>query len=69
MTSDTERSAIDHVTQRLSVRFPMVDAAVVARVVRKAERRFDAQDAARDVLRVLPAAGSGPVRGARSDRW
>ena len=41
MTSDTERSAIYHVTQRLSVRFPMVDAAVVGRVVQETQRRFD----------------------------
>ena len=70
MTSDTERSAIYHVTQRLSVRFPMVDAAVVGRVVQETQRRFDAhpirefvpilvEDAARDVLRVLPEAGMG----------
>jgi len=70
MTSDTERSAIYHVTQRLSVRFPMVDAAVVGRVVQETQRRFDAhpirefvpilvEDAARDVLRVLPEAGKG----------
>jgi len=77
MTTDTERHAIDLVTHRLSSQFPRVDAAVVARVVRDVQRRFDAhptrefvpilvEDAARDVLRVLPGGkatggvGEGP---------
>ena len=65
MTSEVERSAIDHLAQRLCTQFPTVDAAVVARVVRETHHRFDAhptrefvpilvEDAASDTLRVMP---------------
>jgi hypothetical protein len=67
MTTDAERAAIDRVTQRLSIRFPTVAPAVVARVVRDKHQRFAAhpsrefvpilvEDAARDALRVMPTA-------------
>ena len=67
MPSAAERSAIDHVAQRLSCQFVNLDAALVARVVWDTYRRFDAhpgrdvvpilvQDAARDRLRVMPTA-------------
>lgn len=73
MTSHTERTAIDHVTQRLSSQFPTVDVAVVGAVVSEAQRRFDTpptrefvpilvEDAARNLLRVLPETRSGPMR-------
>jgi hypothetical protein len=80
MISDAERHAIDRVTQRLSMRFPVVDAAVVARVVRETQHRFDAhptrefvpilvEDAARDVLRMLPGmAGRRSGSPGNSDR-
>jgi hypothetical protein len=65
MSSD-ERIAIDHVTQRLSARFPTVDPVMVARVVHDAYRRYEAhptrefgpilvEDTTRDTLRVPPA--------------
>jgi hypothetical protein len=41
MTYDAERTAIDRLTQRLSARFPLLEAAMVARVVRAAHHRFD----------------------------
>jgi hypothetical protein len=77
MTSDAERTAIDRLTQRLSARFPLLEAAVVARVVRAAHHRFDdhptrdvvpilVEDTARDVLRVMPTAGGRDRR--RRDR-
>ena len=67
MASDCERIAIDRVARRLSRQFGVFDAAVVARVVWDTYRHFDAhptrdvvpilvQDAARDRLRVMPAA-------------
>jgi len=66
MTSDEERIAIDQVAQRLSARFPAVDAAVVTRVVRETHHHYNdhprrefvpilVEDSARDALRVLPA--------------
>jgi len=77
MTSDPERLANDLVKQRLSSRFPMVGDAVVARVVRDAHHRFDGhptrefvpilvEDAARDMLRVLPAARFESTQNRRS---
>ncbi|HZM67750.1 MAG TPA: hypothetical protein VFC16_15770 [Nakamurella sp.] len=78
MTSDAERTAIGRLTQRLSARFPLlVEAAVVARVVRAAHHRFDdhptrdvvpilVEDTARDVLRVMPTTGGRDRR--RRDR-
>jgi len=65
MTSDAERTAIDRLTQRLSARFPLLEAAVV---VRRAHHRFDdhptrdvvpilVEDTARDALRVMPTDG------------
>jgi hypothetical protein len=65
VTSDGERKAIDLVTQRLCASFPTVDEALVDRVVRQAHHRFLGhptrefvpilvQDAARDILRVMP---------------
>ena len=67
MTSDPERAAIDHVAQRLSRQFTNLDTTLVARVVWDTYRHFDThptrdvvpilvQDAARDRLRVMPAA-------------
>ena len=75
MTSDPERVAIDHVTQRLSRQFTNLDATLVARVVWDTYRHFDAhpardvvpvlvQDAARDRLRVMPAMLRSGRRGA-----
>jgi len=66
MVSHGERVAVDHVAQRLSARFPDVDPAVVARVVREVHGRFDGhptrefvpvlvEDAARDRLSVMPS--------------
>ena len=65
MPPDPERSAINHVAQRLSHQFSNLDTSVVARVVWDTYRHFDAhptrdvvpilvQDAARDRLRVVP---------------
>jgi hypothetical protein len=68
MTSDAERMAIAHVTQRLSLRFPNIAPVVVSRVVRETYDSYGAhptrefvpllvEDAARDRLRVIgPAA-------------
>ena len=67
MPSDLERSTIDHVAQRLSRQFANLDTDLVNRVVWDTYRHFDAhptrdsvpirvQDAARDRLRVMPAA-------------
>ena len=75
MTSDPERAAIDHVAQRLSRQFTNLDTTLVARVVWDTYRHFDAhptrdvvpilvQDAARDRLRVMPAATRTPPPGA-----
>ena len=72
MTSDPERVAIDHVTQRLSRQFTNLDTTLVARVVWDTYRHFDThptrdvvpilvQDAARDRLRVMPAATRTPL--------
>ena len=71
MTADPERAAIDHVTQRLSRQFTNLDTTLVARVVWDTYRHFDThptrdvvpilvQDAARDRLRVMPAATRSP---------
>jgi hypothetical protein len=60
---------IDRLTQRLSARFSLLEAAVVARVVRAAHHRFDyhptrdlvpilVEDTAWDALRVMPTAGA-----------
>ena len=67
MPSQPERSAIDHVAQRLSRQFANLDTDLVNRVVWDTYRHFDAhptrdivpilvQDAARDRLRVMPTA-------------
>jgi hypothetical protein len=64
VTSDTERIAIAHVAQNLSVRFPNIAPTVVARVVQEThDSYFDhptrefvpilVEDAARDRLRVI----------------
>jgi len=69
-TSRAERAAIDHVVQRLSAQFSMLDPAVVQRVVREVHARFAGhptrefvpilvEDSARDRLRVTPARRSG----------
>ena len=71
MNSDPERAAIDHVAQRLSRQFTNLDTSLVARVVWDTYRHFDThptrdvvpilvQDAARDRLRVMPAATRTP---------
>ena len=78
MPSEPERSAIDHVAQRLSRQFANLDTDLVNRVVWDTYRHFDAhptrdvvpilvQDAARDRLRVMPAAAAS-VRHRRSNR-
>jgi hypothetical protein len=78
MPSDLERSTIDHVAQRLSRQFANLDTDLVNRVVWDTYRHFDAhptrdvvpilvQDAARDRLRVMPAAAAS-VRHHRSNR-
>jgi hypothetical protein len=76
MPSPAERSAIDHLAQRLSCQFANLDAALVARVVWDTYRHFDAhpgrdvvpilvQDAARDRLRIMPAPAPPAQRAAR----
>jgi hypothetical protein len=71
MTSDPERAAIDHVAHCLSRQFTNLDTALVTRVVWDTYRHFDThptrdvvpilvQDAARDRLRVMPAAARTP---------
>lgn len=66
MNDDAERHLIDQVVQRLSAKFPAVDAEVVTRVVLEKYRHFDAhprrdfvpilvEDSARDTLRVMPS--------------
>ena len=71
MPSDPELAAINHVAQRLSRQFTNLDTALVTRVVWDTYRHFDAhptrdvvpilvQDAARDRLRVMPAATRTP---------
>ena len=71
MTSDPERAAIGRVAQRLSRQFTNLDTSPVARVVWDTYRHFDThpgrdvvpilvQDAARDRLRVIPAATRTP---------
>jgi hypothetical protein len=76
MPPAAERSAIDHVAQRLSCQFVNLDAALVARVVWDTYRHFDAhpgrdvvpilvQDAARDRLRIMPAPAPPARRAAR----
>ena len=78
MPSEPERSAIDHVAQRLSRQFATLDTDLVARVVWDTYRHFDGhptrdvvpilvQDAARDRLRVMPAEAAS-VRRQRSYR-
>ena len=73
MTSDPERAAIDRVAQRLSRQFTNLDTVLVARVVWDTYRHFDThptrdvvpilvQDAARDRLRVMPAAATRSPR-------
>ena len=77
MPSEPERSAIDHVAHCLSRQFANLDTDLVNRVVWDTYRHFDAhptrdvvpilvQDAARDRLRVMPAAAS--VHHHRSNR-
>ena len=72
MPTELERSAIDHVAQRLSRQFVHLNTELVARVVWDTYRHYDehpnrdvvpilVQDAARDRLRVLPTTGR-PVR-------
>ena len=67
MPADSELHAIDLVAQRLSRQFATLDPDLVARVVWDTYRHFDThptrdvvpilvQDAARDRLRVMPAA-------------
>jgi len=67
MPPEPERSVINYVAQRLSCQFANLDTDLVARVVWDTYRHFDAhptrdvvpilvQDAARDRLRVMPAA-------------
>ena len=79
MPTELERSAIDHVAQRLSRQFAHLNTELVARVVWDTYRHYDehpnrdvvpilVQDAARDRLRVLPTTGrsvrkSGSYRG------
>jgi hypothetical protein len=64
MTSDAERTAIAHVAQCLSLRFPNIAPAVVSRVVRDTYDSYGThptrefvpilvEDAARDRLRVI----------------
>ena len=78
MPTEPEHSAIDHVAQRLSLQFANLDTNLVNRVVWDTYRHFDAhptrdvvpilvQDAARDRLRVMPAAAAS-VRRHRSNR-
>ncbi len=78
MPTEPEHSAIDHVAQRLSLQFANLDTNLVNRVVWDTYRHFDAhptrevvpilvQDAARDRLRVMPAAATS-VRHHRSNR-
>ena len=66
MPSEPERSAIDHVAQRLSRQFAELNTGLVTRVVWDTYRHYDGhhptrdvgpilvQDAARDRLRVMP---------------
>ena len=79
MPSAAERSAIDHVAQRLSCQFVNLDAALVARVVWDTYRHFDAhpgrdvvpilvQDAARDRLRMHARRGPLPPDAQPGDR-
>ena len=67
MPTEPERSAIDHLAQRLSRQFANLDTDLVNRVVWDTYRHFDVhltrdvvpilvQDAARDRLRVMPPA-------------
>ena len=69
MPTEPEHSAINHVAQRLSLQFTNLDTKLVNRVVWDTYRHFDAhptrevvpilvQDAARDRLRVMPAAAA-----------
>jgi len=78
MPTEPEHSAINHVAQRLSLQFTNLDTKLVNRVVWDTYRHFDAhptrevvpilvQDAARDRLRVMPAAATS-VRHHRSNR-
>ena len=78
MPFEPERSAIDHVAQRLSRQFANLDTDLVARVVwghvpafRRPPTRdvvpILVQDAARDRLRVMPAAAAS-VPHRRSNR-
>jgi hypothetical protein len=78
MPTEPEHSAINHVAQRLSLQFTNLDTNLVNRVVWDTYRHFDAhptrevvpilvQDAARDRLRVMPAAATS-VRHHRSNR-
>ena len=74
--SRAERAAIDHVVQRLSAQFSMLDPAVVQRFVREAHARFAGhptrefvsilvEDSARDRLRVTPVRRSTTGTAAR----
>jgi len=74
--SRAERAAIDHVVQRLSAQFGMLDPAVVQRVVQEAHARFAdhptrefvpimVEDSARDRLRVTPVRRSRTGTAAR----
>jgi hypothetical protein len=78
MPTEPEHSAINLVAQRLSLQFTNLDTNLVNRVVWDTYRHFDAhparevvpilvQDAARDRLRVMPAAATS-VRHHRSNR-
>jgi len=78
MPTEPEHSAINHVAQRLSLQFTNLDTKLVNRVVWDTYRHFDAhptrevvpilvQDAARDRLRVMPAA-TASVHHHRSNR-
>jgi hypothetical protein len=76
--SEPERSAIDHVAQRLSCQFADLDTDLVARVAWDTYRHYDGhptrdvvpilvQDVARDRLRVMPAVAA-PGRRRRVNR-
>lgn len=73
MPTDPERSAIDHVVQRLSRQFTDLDTDLVAGAVWDTYRHFDThpardvvpilvQDAARDRLRVMPTEARTAIR-------
>ena len=53
MPSQPERSAIDHVAQRLSRQFTNLDTDLVNRVVWDTYRHFDAH-ATRDIVPIIP---------------